>query len=412
MPDDPKTALEQPEANCYHNVIIFGAGASFDAGIPLLPSFVDKMWEYAIRRKAGENPLSPEDLTILNKANEIRLELERYNSRANFDTRNLEDILSLLSFEAVDNKEQTERYRTVVKAIARTIELSCNITLKDCEPGNAFRHGASVYHDLVKALLSQPWLSNLPAIITFNYDLVLERTLWQAFHFVDRENVKSSNPTVNSCGLDYHFGGCKFSIRREGIRYPSLLGSAQLMTTNGIRAEFIPNQPTEATIPYLKLHGSLNWNETQPHTADGEKTLIDAADTPLILPPVFNKMNSGDVSSVWREALTILRNAKTITIVGYSLPKTDIYMQYFLKAAVGPNSNLKQITVFDPVLFKADHQAEEMRHRYTDCFSQYLSGRIDFSPERFDGGVIKGTFEHFVKVITTKPYWEKSCFFP
>ena len=28
----------------YDNVIIFGAGASYDAGIPLLKDFVDTMW--------------------------------------------------------------------------------------------------------------------------------------------------------------------------------------------------------------------------------------------------------------------------------------------------------------------------------------------------------------------------------
>ena len=57
----------------YHNVILFGAGASFDAGIPMLDSFVDKMWEYGFRRKVGDIPLSPIDIEILSKANDIVL---------------------------------------------------------------------------------------------------------------------------------------------------------------------------------------------------------------------------------------------------------------------------------------------------------------------------------------------------
>jgi hypothetical protein len=52
----------------YHNVIIFGAGASADAGIPLLDSFVDKMWEYAARGKVGDDIISDPDKDILTPA--------------------------------------------------------------------------------------------------------------------------------------------------------------------------------------------------------------------------------------------------------------------------------------------------------------------------------------------------------
>jgi hypothetical protein len=85
----------------YNNVILFGAGASADAGIPMLDSFIDKMWEYAMRGKVGDKPIAHVDREILVEANKIRIDLERYSSRAYFDNRNLEDILSLLSFEAL-----------------------------------------------------------------------------------------------------------------------------------------------------------------------------------------------------------------------------------------------------------------------------------------------------------------------
>jgi hypothetical protein len=109
----------------YHNVILFGAGASAEAGIPLLNSFVDTMWEYAFRGKVGDKAIAESDREILIEANKIREDLERYNSRASFDIRNLEDILSLLSFEALTGEVQAARYDMLVKAVARTIELSC-----------------------------------------------------------------------------------------------------------------------------------------------------------------------------------------------------------------------------------------------------------------------------------------------
>src|SRR5207302_40746 len=94
----------------HNNVILFGAGASVDAGIPLLGNFVDTMLSYAMRGKVGTTLLSEPDKAILTSANKIRIELEGYSSRAYFDSRNLEDILSLLSFEALKGTDAAKNY--------------------------------------------------------------------------------------------------------------------------------------------------------------------------------------------------------------------------------------------------------------------------------------------------------------
>jgi hypothetical protein len=125
-------------------------------------------------------------------------------------------------------------------------------------------------------------------------------------------------------------------------------------------------------------------------------------DDPLILPPVFNKMNSSMINVVWKVALEVLRKAKNIIIVGYSLPKTDIYMQYFLKSAVGPNSSLQRIIVFDPVLFQEGERAKEMKIRYLECFSPQFSNRITFHPH-FPEGTSNGTFRQFIRMLEKWP---------
>jgi hypothetical protein len=124
----------------HHNVILLGAGASVDAGIPLLNSFVDKMWEYASRGKVGEEPIGDSDKTILSEANEIRVALERYSSRAFFDINNLEDILSLLSFETLADETYSARYNKLVQAVARTIELSCKFPYRAQPPDAPLNH--------------------------------------------------------------------------------------------------------------------------------------------------------------------------------------------------------------------------------------------------------------------------------
>jgi len=394
-------ASTTPPRRGVHNVVLFGAGASFDAGIPLLNSFVDKMWEYAIRGKARGVALSSADQELLSRANDIRLELERFNSRAYFDGRNLENILSLLAFEALAGESSAQKYEALVRAVGRTIELSCEIPHEQ-KPTPAI-DAAHNYWLFWIALLGGHLRGTFPALITFNYDLVFERTLWRFFHLL-REG--SAKPNVKSCRLNYSFGqnSCAFKM----VDYTVNLEAARhgFEAQAGFKAEVICDRtaPVEVEIPYLKLHGSLNWHRNRP---EGWPTSLpmEAVDNPLILPPVFNKMDAKTVDGIWKTALDCLREAKHIIIVGYSLPRTDIYMQYFLKAAVGPNSNLQNIFVFDPLLFQDGNDSLEMQKRYKECFAPQFTNRISFRPlaNYSPGPAHNGTFFHFVHALERAP---------
>jgi hypothetical protein len=110
------------------NVIILGAGASHDAGIPLLAGFVERMWEYDVRGTNGQDHLSDSDKTIFRRAMEVFKELDGYHGRSAFDDRNIEDILSILSFNIIAGRKQDrDKLDHTIKAIARTIELSCAV---------------------------------------------------------------------------------------------------------------------------------------------------------------------------------------------------------------------------------------------------------------------------------------------
>ncbi len=110
------------------NVLILGAGFSYDAGIPLLSNFIEKMWEYSIREKAGEQKLTPLQLETLRKALNIRKELDGYHGRVTFDDRNIEDILSCCrSIILGGGSSDKEKLQTFLDAISVTIELSCNV---------------------------------------------------------------------------------------------------------------------------------------------------------------------------------------------------------------------------------------------------------------------------------------------
>jgi hypothetical protein len=388
--------------------IILGAGFSKDAGIPLLANFVDKMWELSIRGSSKNKTFSATDQDLFKNAMKIRFELDSYHGRAQFDDRNIEDILSILSFDVLAGRRNGKRkFETMSEAIARTIELTCSTKHSGVKAmGNRPEtSGEPIYREFWKHLFDDFERSNeLPTLITLNYDLVLERSLLQLL--IGLKYNRSERKFFPRAGIrfDYHLRNSKafdFSLKHSTFQtddFESKYGSTlEPITENADTNQLI-------NINYLKLHGSVNFENLDRSITC--KYLHAAVDNPYILPPIFNKNSSKNSESIWSTALKKLRSAKNIVIIGYSLPKTDIYMQYFLKAALGPNSDLNRIFIFDPELFKESKRSEEMRTRYLDCFSPQLKDRITFQPSTESlkgGGILKGSAEHFVSMIGSSP---------
>ena len=72
--------------------------------------------------------------------------------------------------------------------------------------------------------------------------------------------------------------------------------------------------------------------------------LHGSVDDKIIL-PTWNKTIHPVVEGDWRTAYQVLSSANHIRIIGYSLPITDAYVRYLLKASIVDNDNLKSITV-------------------------------------------------------------------
>jgi len=93
-------------------------------------------------------------------------------------------------------------------------------------------------------------------------------------------------------------------------------------------------QPTTRSILRIaKLHGSVE--EGQP-----------------IVPPTWRKGEFALVEAEWSKAYKWLTRATQIRVIGYSLPRTDVYMRYLLGAAAVGAQRLKRIDVItnDPKL--------------------------------------------------------------
>lgn len=90
--------------------------------------------------------------------------------------------------------------------------------------------------------------------------------------------------------------------------------------------------PLESKIRLLKLHGSLNWilykNKTirlkpRPYVVRAKRV-----EKISVLPPGWNKrIDRNPYKLFWREARLRLEKCKTLIILGYSLPETDLLAQ-------------------------------------------------------------------------------------
>lgn len=77
-------------------------------------------------------------------------------------------------------------------------------------------------------------------------------------------------------------------------------------------------------IPLAKLHGSVDRQ---------------------IVPPTWNKRINNGLDNDWRNAARWLSEANEIRILGYSLPKTDMYIKHLFSTSLLESQNLQKIDV-------------------------------------------------------------------
>ncbi|MBI3660051.1 SIR2 family protein [Candidatus Acetothermia bacterium] len=94
----------------------------------------------------------------------------------------------------------------------------------------------------------------------------------------------------------------------------------------------------------IHFETELDTAKRTPHMTYLAK-LHGSIDPLTIVPPTWQKGNYEEVIPAWKLAAQVLNDATQIRFLGYSLPETDIYVTYLLKAAVVGAKNLKQIDV-------------------------------------------------------------------
>jgi hypothetical protein len=178
-------------------------------------------------------------------------------------------------------------------------------------------------------------------VITLNYDTILETLLHE---------ISSS----------------RFNME---AMYSGMLRPTRLRAGNGAFGS-----RTLDSCKVFKLHGSINWYFSGNAHYFGEEILFSDFYTnklenidlsidkvPLIVPPTFDKsifLKNETIKHFWRLASKQITLSKKIVFIGYSFPKSDLLIRYFLKESC---SNLEEIVVVD----KSEKPVEEAKQIFT-----------------------------------------------
>lgn len=321
------------------NVFILGAGFSADAGAPVIRDFID------VSRELYDDPdsgLHPKEKQLFQNVFNFKKEVAQAREKFEIDLDNIEELFGLVEMSHRLNSEVADTRDATVYLIAKTLELATrrypptrwigltphpnykNIPLiwqnavpRDTQRNGDYFHCEMYRHfaNLLTGIYDNPQKNKFRsnAVITFNYDIVLDQAL-------------------KATGIlpDYGLTG----------------------TSNG------------RGIPLLKLHGSTNWvfckDCRKPSVwQDGVTSLFPfrsiqcqhcGKDDPrlLLVPPSWDKNEYQDIMRpVWAKAVEELKAATRICIIGYSMPESDSFFKYLLTLGLSQNHQLYKLIVVD-----------------------------------------------------------------
>lgn len=133
---------------------------------------------------------------------------------------------------------------------------------------------------------------------------------------------------------------------------------------------------TESKVRLIKLHGSVNWRlyRTKKVRLKDRPFVVRTGDfeNVSIMPPGPNKrIDRNPYRQLWREGRLRLEKAKTIIIIGYSLPEADILARALFAEVVrlrrARNEYIKQLHLADPL--------DSVKERFVDLFVPALNAQ-------------------------------------
>ncbi len=268
-------------------VYILGAGFSAPAGLPTISNFLLKAKDLVF---GGDDAMAVDIQTAFKNVLRHIDELARIKNYARSDLFNIEEAFSIAEMQAQLDEQGRGNLRDNYVSVIKYVIEQYTPAIVGSDWTNSILRG---YKDFAAALLG------------------LGR--------IDGENRSAR------CESD-------FSYQVITLNYDTLLENA----IDVFRMEHPPSAVTEFVTPHKFRHQS---GETLLAKIHG------SVDGIQIVPPTWSKAIGDELRQTWQQAFRALSEARHIRILGYSLPVTDSYIRYFLKAALSQCRHLKSIDV-------------------------------------------------------------------
>ncbi len=394
-------------------VFVLGAGASRDAGCPLMTGFFAKAQELFWSGQLGSGAADFEAVQT------FRSYLQRAYARAAIDVDNLESVFTaveMAAFLADNASDRTvfEGTRTsLVKLIASTLELSTKLELRP-HPVNSMSNGGFSWNG-----------TNVPV------SLVAPAAVADP-----NSGVVNNVQAVSAVGLNLNCGYPRLLKIRQALLGSPLFSHVDFVSFNydlamdvslvNAAIDFDYGLDSAVAVPpacsLLKMHGSLNWQSTgkaapkvipdwrtqmfRVHgSSDTQLRMRESAGAstwePFIVPPTESKRDGrGTIQLVWRQAARLLQRAHYIVFVGFSLPHTDVFFrEFFALGSLGAISGapketvLRHLIVVDP--------DEDVARRYESLLSGQAKRILRFIPKTFQDSLHLGHPDGIYKALVS-----------
>jgi hypothetical protein len=339
-------------------VFILGAGASVHSGTPLMDNFLEAAQD--LLRNGEVEEAESEFKKVFYAIGQ----LHAVQSKAVINTYNIEDVYAAFEMGKLlgrlpgieEDNELEELTSCIKKVIGYTLEKSMklNRALETDAPKDYY-----TFSGIIQQLLKNKIECS---IITFNYDLGIEYSLWKRNIIVNYglEEIGNGEKYITCLKLhgSLNWGICKDKDCKKIIPY-----------TDFNKTEY----KISSSIGILPVISKLK-NLKCPHCDNSLE------ENPFIVPPTWNKTSYHEqIEQVWKNAASELQDAEHIFILGYSFPINDMFFRYLFALGVDMTTILRGFYVYNPDQLVQD--------RFEALLSSGVLQKFHYYPIKFEDAV-------------------------
>lgn len=350
-------------------IYVLGAGASQHTGAPLLRDFLVT----ARLLLEGRSKLKHEE--SFRKIFEWIDKLRGSAYYVEFDLDNLKHVFSIVEMlKQLGDMKGQELSRALTHLVMETLDRTCKLKWA----GNVFEPDTtlSVFAKNLDGLNTkrgneigdQHGAFEKDLIITFNYDVMLDYTLY--YLSMAPEYCLFNPPFLgNRYRLLKLHGSINWGLCQDCKKTNSSVALQEVRPTPVAPGKMVRPMTPSGTLFEMQMMTEVLPNT--PCNSCGKSNVLE----PFVIPPTWSKaVGNTPITGVWAQAVKEIETAFQIVVIGYSMPQTDTFFQYLLTLGLANNPKLHRVVIVDR------DNSPELKERYAKVFARNLldRGRLKF----------------------------------